>query len=57
MSNQCKYIVVKNGYHPGKMFGLAPTHKIYLNLPYIKIELLLLDKYALKNSSTGFSLG
>jgi len=36
MSNQSKYIGVKNDYHPGKMFGLAPIHKTHLNMPYIK---------------------
>ena len=33
MSNQRKYFVVKNNYHPGKMFGLAATHKTYLKMP------------------------
>ncbi|MBB6240498.1 hypothetical protein HDC90_005175 [Pedobacter sp. AK013] len=57
MSNQRKYIVVKNDYHPGKMFGSAPAHKIHLNMPYIKVYSFLLERACIKNSATGFSLG
>lgn len=49
MSNQRKYIVVKNDYRPGNVFGSAPTHKIHLNMPYIKMDSFLFEKACIKN--------
>ncbi|WP_165501276.1 hypothetical protein [Pedobacter psychrodurus] len=48
MSNQFKYIVLKNDYHSGKVFGLALTHNFYLNIQHIQIDSFLLGGYALK---------